>query len=151
MLHTILAPFSGETLALESVPDEAFAAGMLGDGLAIAPEGERVTLYAPVDGKLAAIAEAKHAYTFTGEDGLELLIHVGIDTVSLKGAPFTPLLRPGSAVAAGQPVAEVDLGAIRTAGLPTVTPILLCEGEGRLMPVYCRAAATHTTIATVET
>lgn len=150
MIHTILAPFSGETMPLGSVPDEAFAAGMLGEGLAIAPEGERAVLHAPIDGRLAAIAEAKHAYTFSTDGGMELLVHVGIDTVTLKGAPFMPLIAAGTAVTAGQAVAEVDLAAIRTAGLPTVTPILLCEGGGKLVPVYCHAEAGQSTVATVE-
>lgn len=123
----LLSPMTGTAVALSAVPDEAFAQGMLGDGLAIEPVDG--TVRAPADGKLESIADTRHAYTLHTDDGLDVLIHIGIDTVSLGGTPFTALVTPGDRVRAGDVIACADLAAIRAAGLPTVTPVLIANPD----------------------
>ena len=85
---SILAPLSGQAVPLEQVPDDVVSQKILGDGIAIIPADGK--LYAPVDGEIASIAETLHAYGFTSEDGLEILVHVGLDSVALRGEGFTP-------------------------------------------------------------
>ncbi|MBP3684578.1 MAG: PTS transporter subunit EIIC [Oscillospiraceae bacterium] len=125
-LMSILAPLSGQAVPLEQVPDDVFSQKILGDGIAILPTDGK--LYAPVDGEVASIAETLHAYGFTSEDGLEILVHVGLDSVKLKGEGFTPHVKEGDKVTAGQLVAEIDLKLLESRGVPTITPVLVCEG-----------------------
>ena len=103
---SLLAPLSGQVISLEQVPDEVFSQKILGDGIAIIPSDGK--LYAPVDGEIASVAETLHAYGFTGADGLEILVHVGLDSVKLKGEGFKSHVQVGEKVTAGQLVAEVE-------------------------------------------
>ena len=112
--RSLTAVCDGRCAELSQMPDEAFASGMLGQGVAVFPEGNR--FYAPVGGRIESIAESKHAYTVLSEDGLELLIHIGVDTVELKGEGFTPLVREGQTVRAGDPLADADLNSIADRG-----------------------------------
>ncbi len=123
----LFAPMTGTAVALSGVPDEAFAGGMLGEGLAIEPDDGHVR--APADGVIESVADTRHAYTFHTDDGLDVLVHVGIDTVSLGGAAFTSLVHAGDRVRTGDIVAHADLSAIRAAGLPTVTPVLIANPD----------------------
>ena len=124
--HTLLAPLTGTIVPLSAVPDEAFSSGMLGIGFAIEPSRESDgSVYAPADGTVETVAEARHAYTIRTDDGLDLLIHIGIDTVSLAARPFAAHVSPGDRVKAGQLIATADLPAIRAAGLPAVTPVVI--------------------------
>ena len=125
-LKSILAPLSGQAIPLEQVPDDVFSQKILGDGIAIIPTDGKI--YAPVDGEIATVAETLHAYGFTSEDGLEILVHVGLDSVKLKGEGFTSHVQVGDKVKAGQLVAEVDLKFLISQGVPTTTPVLICEG-----------------------
>ena len=125
-LKSILAPLSGQAIPLEQVPDDVFSQKVLGDGIAIIPTDGKI--YAPVDGEIATIAETLHAYGFTSEDGLEILVHVGLDSVKLKGEGFTSHVQAGDKVKAGQLVAEVDLKFLISQGVPVTTPVLICEG-----------------------
>lgn len=125
-LKAILAPLSGQAIPLEQVPDDVFSQKILGDGIAIIPIDGKI--YAPVDGEIATVAETLHAYGFTSEDGLEILVHVGLDSVKLKGEGFTSHVQVGDKVKAGQLVAEVDLKFLISQGVPTTTPVLICEG-----------------------
>ena len=125
-LKSLLAPLSGQAVPLEQVPDDVFSQKILGDGIAIIPTDGK--LYAPVDGEIASVAETLHAYGFTSEDGLEILVHVGLDSVKLKGEGFTPHVKEGDKVKKGQLVAEVDLQLLESRGVPTITPVLVCEG-----------------------
>ena len=83
----VIAPLSGKVIALSEVPDEVFSQKVLGDGAAIIPEDGKIV--SPVDGEISTVSEKLHAYGFTSDDGLEILVHVGIDSVALKGAGFT--------------------------------------------------------------
>ena len=89
----VLSPLSGQAVALDQVPDEVFSQRVLGDGMAIVPTEGRI--YSPVDGEISSVAETKHAYGFTSDDGLEVLVHFGLETVALKGEGFTPRVKEG--------------------------------------------------------
>ena len=131
---SILAPLSGEITPLGEVPDPVFSEKVLGDGAAILPTDGKI--YSPVDGTLATIAATRHAYGFQTEDGLDLLVHVGLETVGLNGEGFTVHKQEGDPVKAGDLIAEADLSLFQSKGLNTVTPVLLCAGaEGKEMKV----------------
>ena len=122
----ITAPFSGKLVPLSDVPDETFASGVLGEGIAIEPSDG--LFCSPVDGTVETIAETKHAIGFAADNGLEILVHVGLETVSLKGEGFEVLVKEGDRVKVGQPVARADLALIRERGLKTITSIVLTGG-----------------------
>ena len=103
----ILSPETGKAVPLDQVPDPVFSQKIIGDGIAVIPSDGRVT--SPVDGEVASVAETLHAYGFRTEDGLELLIHVGLETVALKGECFQVHVKAGQRIQAGDLVAEVDL------------------------------------------
>ena len=122
----VTAPFSGTLVPLSEVPDETFASGVLGEGIAIEPSDG--LFCSPVDGTVETIAETKHAIGFAADNGLEILVHVGLETVSLNGEGFEILVKEGDRVKAGQPVAKADLALIREWGLKTITSIVLTGG-----------------------
>ena len=126
------SPVSGWVIPLEAVSDDVFSRKLLGDGVAIVPE--EGTIYAPVDGVVDYIFPTLHAYTFTAADNLEVLLHVGLDTISLKGEGFRCFVRPGQSIKAGEAIAEVDLELLKARGLDTATMLVLCAGaEGKTM------------------
>ena len=93
---TVLAPIRGKVLAQADIPDETFAQGILGPGCGIEPTGS--TVYAPFDGKVTSIVSTLHAVGLESTEGIELLIHIGIDTIALRGSGFTPLVREAMAM-----------------------------------------------------
>lgn len=119
----IEAPVPGRVVPLSEVPDETFASGMLGKGIAIEPEEGKV--YAPFDGTCAMIFDTLHAMGLRSDTNVELLIHVGIDTVGLNGVPFTAHVKNGEAIKKGQLLLEFDIDAIRAAGLSVITPVIV--------------------------
>lgn len=123
----ILAPLTGEVIPLCEVPDDVFSAGILGDGVAILPEDGKI--YSPVDGVLDSVAETKHAFGFHAKAGFDVLVHVGLDTVNLKGEGFTVHVPQGESVKAGDLVAEVDLKLLEEKQISPITPVVLCGGE----------------------
>lgn len=124
---TIMAPIDGTVIPLEQIPDETFATAILGPGCGIEPTGD--TVYAPFDGTITQVASTLHAIGITSDDGIELLIHVGMDTIALRGSGFTPLVREGQAVKAGTPLLNVDLDAIRAAGLSTESAVIVTNAD----------------------
>ena len=145
----VTAPFSGKLVPLSSVPDETFASGVLGEGIAIEPSDG--LFCSPVDGTVETIAETRHAIGFAGDNGLEILVHVGLETVGLKGEGFEILVKEGDTVKEGQPVAKVDLDLIRARGLNTITSIVLTGGADD-MELNCAegiAAAGKTPVLTL--
>lgn len=124
---TVMAPIDGTVIPLEQLPDETFAAAILGPGCGIEPTGD--TVYAPFDGTITQVASTLHAIGITSDDGIELLIHVGMDTIALRGSGFTPLVREGQAVKAGTPLLNVDLDAIRAAGLSTESAVIVTNAD----------------------
>ena len=125
--RSLLAPTSGEVLPLSRVPDEVFSSGMLGEGVAIDPTDG--VILSPVRGRVLSVTETGHAYTILSEDGLDVLIHIGIDTVSLKGEGFLSMVSVGDSVKAGDVLARVDLNLLRGKNYPTVIPVLITNPE----------------------
>lgn len=119
----LLAAISGTTIPLSQVPDPVFAEKMAGDGIAINPTGDLVV--APADGELTLVFNTKHAFALTLDNGIELLVHVGIDTVSLKGEGFEQLVEAGTRVKAGTPILKIDTEFINQKGFSLITPILI--------------------------
>jgi phosphocarrier protein FPr/phosphocarrier protein len=124
----LLSPLSGWSTPLNEIPDPVFAGRMLGDGLAVDPTA--ATLHAPCNGEIIALAESKHAVTLRTDGGAEILMHVGIDTVSLGGAGFVAHVQPGRKVAAGERLITFDLDLIARRAKSLLTPILVMEGCG---------------------
>ncbi|MNN06008.1 PTS system glucose-specific EIICBA component [compost metagenome] len=123
----ILAPITGTAVLLDTVPDPAFAQKHMGEGIAIEPSEGRA--FAPFDGTVALVMDkSKHAVILEHASGVQILIHIGINTVSLKGSGFTTHVQTGDRVKAGQLLIEFDIEAIRNAGLPLVTPVLVPSG-----------------------
>lgn len=124
----VAAPVTGKAVPLAQVPDEAFAGGHMGKGIAIEPsEGK---LIAPFDGTVAHVIKSKHAVML--EDpatGLQYLFHIGINTVGLKGEGFTSYVQAGDQVKSGQTLIEFDMAAIQAAGYPTITPIIVTNAD----------------------
>lgn len=126
----ILSPVTGKAIPLEQVDDPVFSQKVIGDGMAVIPSNG--TIVSPVDAEVVSVAETKHAFALKTEDGLELLIHVGLETVSLKGECFEVFVKPGDKVKAGQKLAKVDLEFLKEKNISAVTPVLVCGGmEGK--------------------
>ena len=125
--EVLLAPMTGTAIKMTEVPDPVFASEAMGTGAAVRPtEGK---LYAPAAGTVTVLAETGHALGMTTDAGCEVLMHIGIDTVTLEGAPFTAHVKVGDHVDAGQLLMDVDLDAIRAAGLDPVTPVIVTNSE----------------------
>ncbi|OPA85946.1 phosphoenolpyruvate--protein phosphotransferase [Pseudomonas fluorescens] len=124
---TLSAPLSGPVLALGNVPDDVFASGAMGDGIAIDPLND--CLHAPCDGVIIHVARTGHALTIRADNGAELLMHVGIDTVELDGEGFALLVEAGARVSQGQALLRIDLDRIARQCKSLVSPIILTNGE----------------------
>ncbi|HEX6275923.1 MAG TPA: PTS glucose transporter subunit IIA, partial [Polyangiaceae bacterium] len=118
---SVLAPLSGQVWALERIPDPVFAQKMVGDGMSIDPSD--AVLVAASSGKVVSVHSAGHAVTLVTPEGLELLMHVGIDTVALKGQGFKPLVKVGDRVKTGKPLIEFDLDFLATHAKSLLTQI----------------------------
>ena len=123
---SIKSPITGEVISITEVNDPAFSEKMLGDGVAIHPVNGRVV--APVNGIVTQMFDTFHAMTITSDDGVEILIHVGIDTVRLKGEHFTPHVKTGDKIAIGDLLIEFDMDSIAKE-YETVTPIVVCNSD----------------------
>lgn len=128
--NDLAAPVSGKVIPLEQVKDETFASGMLGQGVAIEPTDN--IIYSPIEGTVETIFETKHAIGLKSADGLELLIHIGMDTVNLKGDGFKQLIEVGQKVQIGTPLMEVDFAKIKAAGYEIVTPMVITNAPENL-------------------
>lgn len=122
----IVAPAPGRLLALSDVPDAVFAGGLLGDGFAVDPSAGEFC--APVSGELVLLADTLHAFAVRTRHGFDVLVHVGIDTVALRGAGFTPLVSVGHKVRRGDPVLRVDLDAVRDHVPSMISPVVITAG-----------------------
>ena len=126
-VDSLYATVSGKAVAITEVPDATFAEGMLGNGIAIEPTEGKV--YAPCDATVDMMFTTGHAVSLVADFGAEILIHVGLETVSLEGKPFTVHVANGDKVKKGQLLIEVDLEAVKAAGLPTITPMVVCNTD----------------------
>jgi PTS system beta-glucosides-specific IIC component len=123
----ICSPLNGMAVNCEGIKDLTFRGEMLGKTVAIRPTDGKV--YAPADGKVDMLMETLHAVNMTSEKGAEILIHVGLDTVSLNGEPFTIHVEADQKVKKGDLIAEFDMDAIKAAGLETITPVIICNSD----------------------
>lgn len=123
----LVAPITGKSIPLSEVPDPVFAQKMAGDGLAIDPTGD--VAVAPADGELTLVFNTKHAFALTTDNGAELLVHIGLETVSLNGEGFEQLVEQGTKVKAGTPIIKFDREFIKSKGLPIVTPVLITNPD----------------------
>lgn len=123
----LVAPADGKSLPLSETPDPVFAQKMAGDGLAMEPAGD--VIVAPADGELTLVFNTKHAFAITLDNGVELLVHIGIETVSLNGEGFEQLAEQGTRVKAGDPIIKIDREFIKSKGLPLTTPVLITNPD----------------------
>ncbi len=126
-VDSVYAPMAGKAVPITEVPDPTFAEGMLGNGIAIEPAEGKV--YAPCDATVDMMFTTGHAVSLVADCGAEILIHVGLETVGLEGKPFTVHAANGDKVKKGQLLIEVDLEAVKAAGLNTITPMLICNTD----------------------
>lgn len=121
------APAEGKAVPLSQVSDPTFSEGMLGEGVAIIPSQGK--FYAPADGEVGMVFDTLHAVSLTADCGAEILIHVGLDTVKMKGDGFTGHVQAGDKVKKGDLLLEVDLEKVKAAGYDIITPILICNTD----------------------
>lgn len=122
IIAALVSPVSGEVVPLDQVPDEAFASKAVGDGVAVKPTGNRVV--APAAGTIVKIFNTNHAFCLETENGAEIVVHMGIDTVSLNGQGFSRLVEEGAEVVAGQPVLEMDLAFLNANARSMISPVV---------------------------
>ena len=121
----VCSPFAGDVVELSQVPDASFAQGMVGEGFAVMPDAvDAFDVCAPVDGTITMVFKTRHAFGMKTADGLDLLIHIGIDTVELKGEGFTALAKKGDTVTAGTPIIAVEASKLRERGVNLITPVV---------------------------
>ena len=123
----LIAVIDGTTIDLSNVPDPVFAQKMAGEGIAIDPTGNIIV--APCDGELSLIFKTNHAFAMTLDGGIELLVHIGIDTVSLDGEGFERLIEPGTQIKAGTPIIKINKDFIESKGISLITPILITNPD----------------------
>ena len=147
---TLSAPMEGELIALSDVADEAFSSGALGPGVAVSPAAGAVVV-APCDGKVTVAFPTGHAYGLKSASGVQILIHIGMDTVKLDGKGFTPRVSKGDIVKRGDVLAEVDWDVIREAGYDTITPMVVTNKKkfGEITPAAPGPVGISDTVVTV--
>ncbi|RAK20517.1 PTS system IIA component (Glc family) [Anoxybacillus vitaminiphilus] len=125
--EAVFSPLTGKIIKMEDVPDPVFSQLMMGDGIAVEPaEGEVV---APVNGEIVQLFHTKHAVGLRSEAGLEILIHIGLETVTMNGEGFESHVQPGEKVKAGQRLITLDLELVKQKAKSTITPIVITNGE----------------------
>lgn len=147
--ETLGAIASGQLMAITAVADQVFSQKMMGDGVAIEPTANQIV--APADGEITMIADTKHAIMMTTAEGLELMLHLGLDTVELQGKPFTVTVKVGDHVETGTPLATMDLAAVKAAGKGTtvMTVVTNMDLVEQVDKVPDQAVQAGTTVATV--
>lgn len=146
----IASPLSGKAVPIEQVPDPVFSDKVLGDGCAVIPDNGKI--YSPVNGKVTSVAETLHAYGFMSDDGVEILVHFGLETVSLKGEGFKSHVKVGDTVKQGDLIAEADTDLLISKGINIITPVLITGGADK-MTINVNAdkvEASQSTLITIE-
>ena len=124
---SLIAVCDGEIIPISRIPDEAFSQGILGQGYGIIPSSHM--FFSPVNGTVISVSDTNHAYTLEDENGGEILVHIGIDTVELKGEFFTPLVSSGQKIKAGEGIAIARLDEIEKRGYKTVSAVLITNSD----------------------
>lgn len=124
---TVFAPVAGKLVPLSEVSDPTFSEGILGQGAAVIPSGNQ--FFSPVDGTVTTVFPTGHAAALTSTDGVEILLHIGLDTVKLNGQHFTIHAEEGQQVKKGDLLLEADLEQIKAAGYDVITPVIVCNTE----------------------
>nr|WP_280141297.1 PTS glucose transporter subunit IIA [Maridesulfovibrio ferrireducens] len=119
----IFSPVEGEVIPIEETPDPVFAEKIVGDGVSIIPSGD--TMFAPADGTIEKIYTTNHAFSMLTDDGIELFVHFGLDTVDLKGEGFTRVAEQGATVKKGDPVIRFDLELLSEKAKSVITPVVI--------------------------
>lgn len=124
----VKSPVDGQAVPLEQIPDEVFSTKVLGDGIAVIPqEADALTVYSPISGTISLFADTCHAVGLTTPEGVELLLHFGLDTVNLNGEGFTPRATQGEKIKAGQPLMDVDLTVLKKNKLNPITILVISD------------------------
>ena len=121
----IVSPADGQVVEIESVDDEVFSSKMVGDGIAVIPMSD--TFCAPIDGVISKIFSTNHAYSIKSDKDLEVMVHIGLETVALKGEGFERLANEGDVVKAGDPIIRADLAYIKEHAKDIVTPVIVSD------------------------
>ena len=125
--NELYAPVTGKIVPLEKVPDQVFATKMMGDGIAFDFPGEYVC--SPCDGKITMIANTKHSFGIVAQNGAEILIHIGLDTVNYQGKGFQLLAKIGDKVKKGQPIIQIDREFFNQENVNLITPMIITNGS----------------------
>ena len=123
----ISAPTDGEVIELENITDEVFSSGIMGEGFGVLPTSKKI--YAPIGGKVENIHRANHAYSIASDDGFDVLVHIGIDTVELDGECFEPLVKVGDTVERGDKIAIADIDKILEKGFDPVVVVIVSSED----------------------
>jgi PTS system D-glucosamine-specific IIA component/PTS system glucose-specific IIA component len=134
--QVILAPFSGKTVELAAVPDPVFAEKLTGDGLAIELNSD--TVLAPCDGVISLFFDTKHAFAITTDDGIQILVHVGLDSIILNGEGITALKESGDRVTAGTPILKIDMDVFEKNSINMISPVLVVNYDKVTELTPCR-------------
>lgn len=142
----LLAVQTGKVISIRKVPDEVFSEKILGDGVAIIPSEDDVV--SPVDGEIVQIAETGHAFCIRSEDGVDILIHIGIDTVNLKGEGFESFVSVGQKVKAGDKIGKANIKLIKEKGYPIHTAVVITNMNDLkdMKPIFGNAKIGETKI-----
>lgn len=146
------APFAGSVVDVSEVPDPVFSQKMLGEGCAIQPaETDELTVRAPIAGELVKVFKTGHAFALRSAQGIEVLVHIGLETVELKGEGFTILAETGQTVEAGDPIVKVDMSAVKAAGYNMITPVVLTKrGQTKDVQVKVGRVSDQETVCTFK-
>lgn len=140
--RAIKATANGTIVAMQDIPDGVFAQGIMGPCIGIEPSNG--TVVAPCDGKIIQLSDTLHAFGITGNAGEEILVHIGIDTVNLKGDGFCAKVKEGDTVKAGQPIIEMDIDKVKAAGCPTVVITVLTNADDFSEVTFTEATSVTT-------
>ncbi len=142
---SLLAPVTGVTIDLEHITDPVFSSKVMGDDIAFSFDGD--TVCAPCDGKITMIAETAHAFGMELDDGIEILIHIGLDTVNLNGQGFEVLAASGKKVKVGTPIIRIDRAYMASHGIDLTTPMVITEPNGHALQI----TAEHQSVIAAQT
>ncbi|MFC6169491.1 PTS sugar transporter subunit IIA [Loigolactobacillus jiayinensis] len=140
--EVFVAPVTGQLIPIEKVDDEVFSQKIMGEGFAVVPTENQI--YSPVAGTVKSIFPTKHALGITTKNGLEVLVHMGLDTVELEGKAFSELVEEGDQVEAGQPLMQMDLDTVKQMGKPTTIVIVITDSDKlQDIPTITEKEITH--------